>query len=513
MADLEDVAQLSYAPSAAQRARAGGANRGTHGVSEVRRLVEDQFYVGFPHRIWVAGEVGEPHYGADPHGGGDVTFCLRADSADEDFALPCVLPGDNVPAMREVLDRVQDADLEDVVRTRRLARVAGLLRYDVRRGGLALAVSDLDAGVTAAGLADDRADALHAIAARRLPARQRQRAVPAAPLQVGLVGPAGDEGLTRAEKHLTSSAFDVAVQVLPVSLRRHDAATLLADAVRTAAARNDVVLLVREPGRPLSLACYDSLEVVQAVADAPVPVVTGLGGGGVRTGCDVTAFTMLDDADAACQWVLTLLSDAQRSLVELRAEIDHEVASASGRAQDSLQDLRSEVEQTLREAAARAEAAGRQRLRWIRGGCALVALVVLAAVLLAGSPQLLVGLLLPGGVLIGQQLWSHQTRTRGHRAMPRHDQSFTELMDQLRDVRDEATATSSPERVASLHDLAEQLAERAQQLLTGQLERRPGWRSSPGVAQPPVEGAAVDADATTVMPRLPVTGGPADAGS
>ena len=59
---------------------------------------------------------------------------------------------------------------------------------------------------------------------------------------------------------------------------RTGAGDQLANGLREASlAGHDLVLLLRQDGRPLSLAPYDSEAVVRAVATSTTPVLTGLG--------------------------------------------------------------------------------------------------------------------------------------------------------------------------------------------------------------------------------------------
>ena len=51
---------MTFEGSGARQVRPTAVGRGTHGVPDVRRIVESQFHVAFPHRIWVSGEVGAP---------------------------------------------------------------------------------------------------------------------------------------------------------------------------------------------------------------------------------------------------------------------------------------------------------------------------------------------------------------------------------------------------------------------------------------------------------------------
>ena len=504
------MSRLGYQPSStALPARATALGRGTHGVPDIRRMVESQFHVAFPHRIWVSGLVGL----SDVEDEGTVRFLLHPSTTEEEFCLPCVVPGSSVPGLRELLRRGQDADLEDVVREGRLAKVGGLLRYDAVRGSLAFVVSDLDATPTGLGLAEERESALRAVAASGLVERQRMRTRLTAPLHVALVGDARDDALARVEEQLSRSRFSLQLRLLPVALTTPTAPRLLAEAVRSAADDSDLVLLVRAEGRPLRLSSYDALEAAQAVADAPVPVVTGLGGGAIRTACDEVAFTVLPTAAAAARWVLALLTDAQRSLDVLRDEVDREVAAASARARQMLDDARTEVDSVAEEATVRAAAARRRRWLLLLACCAPLVVLAVVAALLTGRPLLLLALLLPAAVLLGVRVWSRRARTRGSRRMGQRDDDFGQVLERLRGVRDDLAATSSPEKVAGLRDLAWQLVDQGERLLARHLEQPPdppppapeeGDVASHG-APPPAADAAPRTDDVTARDVDPPT--------
>ncbi len=127
-----------FEPSLARRPpRATAVGRNTSTVSDLRRLVGGHLHAGFPHRIWVTGRVGRT--GRDD--AGEQQFRLLSSTEDEAFWLPCVIAAEQVPAVRELSERVHDADLEDVLTEGRLARVGGLLRYDFLHNRLVLYVS------------------------------------------------------------------------------------------------------------------------------------------------------------------------------------------------------------------------------------------------------------------------------------------------------------------------------------------------------------------------------------
>ena len=472
--------------SGVRQVRPTAIGRGTHAVPDVRRMVEAQFHVAFPHRVWVAGAVGRP---AETEDG--LRFPLLPSTGEDPFSLPCVVPQDGLPAVRSLLLRAHDADVEDVVREGRLARVGGLLRYDADRGAVVFLVSELDPTPTALELEDAREAALTAVGEARLGDRQRPLQVATAPLQVALVGPRGDAALARVQEQLAASPFDVGVQVHDPALTGSDAPAQLAAAVRSATAGCDVVLAVRERGRPLGLASYDALEVAEAVADAPVPVLAALGGDGTRTAVDEVAWASLPTAQAAVDWLLARLADAERRLSSLGAEVAHEVDDAGRRCRTALTSVREQTAEAAEQAATRSTAVRRRRRLQLRIACAVLAVAIVGLVLGLGRPLLLLGLLVPLLVLAGVELWWRSPTNRRSRVSTK-DEDFTQVLSRLHAVRDELRSTTSPERVGVLRSLADELVADGERLLGVHLGQGPAAVAAP--ADPPAVEAPADAD-------------------
>ena len=499
-----EAPRLSYQPSGARAVRATALGRGTQGVSDVRRLVESQFHIAFPHRVWVAGQVRSPAGGAD----GALRFRLHTATSDEVFWLPCVVPAEGVSPLRTLLSRTHDAEVEEVVREGRLARVGGLLRFDPARGGVVFVVSELDPTPTAAELAEARAEALRAVAEADLPSRQRSRRLPLAPLDLAVVAGTGDRALELVEQELAAYPFDVRARVLEVDLTGPDSAELLARAVRAAGQDSDVVLLVRDQGRPLGLANYDDLAVASAAADAPVPVVTGLGGDGTRTACDEVAFAALATATAAVRWILSRLEAAHAELDLLAQEVDLELDSAAARCRQRLEDARRAADSAAQEAVVRSERARRRHRRVLWALCAALAVATVLTTVLTGRPVLLLALLVPGALAVGVPRWWSRTRTTrtGSRRMGQRDDDFGRVLERLHAVRDELATTTSPERVAALRELAGELVEEGRGLLlryVGDPGAAPTREAAPAGAANTGGGGAPAADVVPVADVVP----------
>ena len=498
---------MTFEDTGRRQVRPTAVGRGTHGVPDVRRLVESQFHVAFPHRVWVSGEVGAP-YDADD----GLRFALHPSTGDDPFSLPCLVPHESLTAVRALLHRTHDADLEDVVREGRLARAGGLLRFDAARCAVVLVVSELDPTPTALELDDAREAALVHVAQARLAERQRTRTVRTAPLEVAVVATA--EQAERARELLASSRYDVRLHVEPVVLTGKDAPDVLAQAVRTASTAGDVLLLLRQEGRPLGLATYDALEVAEAVADSPVPVVTGLGGSGTRTAVDDVAWAALPTAPDAVAWLLQRIEQAEDTLLDLSDDVSRGVREAGERCRSALARVRAEVDEAAEQAAARAERVRRRRRLALRLVCAVLAVAVVVAALVTGRELLLLALLVPLLALVGTELWWRSPNTRRTR-MSARDDDFTQVLSRLQAVRDELRTTTSPERVAVLRELATGLTADGERLLGVHLTAPAEAPASGAAPVSPASGAAAQLSAGSAPAAgsspVPVSAGSAPA--
>jgi len=464
---VTDRTGASYDDAGVRQVRATALGRGTHGVADVRRMLETQFHVAFPHRIWVAGKVGEVKVDgpAPADGESDLRFLLEATIEPDELWLPCLVPGPSASAVGDLLHRSHDAVLGEVVQLGRLVRVGGLLRFDARRNAMVLVVSELDPTPAEMAVVDQREAARRAVTDEGLPARQRTLACRLAPLDVVVVG--GDPATDSTLGTLSASGFAVRPRAVPVELTGADAPLVLSAAVRRAAQDADVVLLVRGPGRPLGLAVYDAVEVARAVAAAPVPVVTGLGGGQVRTTCDVVAFAALPTADEAAQWVITRLREAEQHLTGLATEVDELSLAAGIRWRRSLDSVAQEIDASAAQAAVRSEHTRCLARRRLRIGGAVLAVLALAAAVVSGVPALAVFAVVAVLAVAAVELWwrGRGMTTSRRYSMPQGDDEFAQVMQRLHTVREQLDHTDSVERVAALHAAATQLVVRGRELL------------------------------------------------
>jgi len=157
----------------------------------------------------------------------------------------------------------------------------------------------------------------------------RKRALPRFPQQVGLVTSLAAAALHDVVTALRRRAPQVGVIIYPASVQGAQAGPQLAAAVRLASQRAEVdtLLVCRGGGSLEDLWAFNHEALVRAIADAPMPVVSGVGHETDFTLCDFVADLRAPTPTAAAELVAparsACLSDLSRLAQRLRRTIRH----------------------------------------------------------------------------------------------------------------------------------------------------------------------------------------------
>jgi exonuclease VII large subunit len=470
-------------------------------VSDVLRAIEDQFHTAFPRRIWVFGSLRglrSSTYDIPDESAVSVdAFVLVEDTEDGMRTLPCELGSEARRAIDDSLRRLHDVAVDDLLVEGHFIRAGGLLSYDPERHCAIFEVTALDPAPTAAWLADRREQVRSAASSARLSERQRDMRVPAAPSSIALVAPAGDPALRRSHEALAACGFAVDVKVYAPDVSGSAAGDRLANGLREAAlAGHDLVLLLRQDGRPLSLAPYDSEAVVRAVASAATPILTGLGSPEEPAAAEEVAHQCYASAQEATESVVRRLERAAEDVEWTVRTVSDEGGHALRRAARRLEETRLNLAEDFREAHQRAERIRARRVLRLRIAAGLLALVVVAVAVVTKIWPVLGALVIPLALAVAAPRLRAQRRT----TLTVTEYSFSEALSRLSDIGRQLREVSDPDDVLRLEADADTLADHCRALLrrpralrtAGQAPERPAW---PAVgADGSVIGAAEPAD-------------------
>lgn len=305
----------------------GRAER-TYSVSSLNRAIANLFIRETPPEgFWVRGEVCRLHVAR----GGHCYFELveRQAAAGGSGAGPkAVIPAVMWSSRRAVVERALAAvgvtfaeDLNVRVRVR-------VVFYEAA-GRVQVEVLDIDPGFTAGDMAVAREEVRRALAADGLLDANQRLAVPLVPLRIALVTSGGSAAYHDFAHELTGSGFRFTVELCDTRVSGPGASAEVAAAVRRAATRKDVdvVVVVRGGGSRSDLAVFDAEVVARAVASAPLPVWIGVGHEIDRSICDEVANRSFKTPTAVAQGLAAVVTTFAALLDESRSRL-HDAARA-----------------------------------------------------------------------------------------------------------------------------------------------------------------------------------------
>ena len=248
-------------------------------------------------------------------------------------------------------------------------RIFGYLDFYAPGGQLGLKLADLDPRFTLGDLAQQRDQVLRRLAADGALDANRRHRLSAVPLRVGVVTSAGTAAWHDFHDELRRSGLGFRLVLADTRVQGPEAGRRVARAIRALSAhalmhRNDeqgldVLVVIRGGGSRNELATFDAEPIARAIAEAPVPVLTGLGHEIDRSVADEVAHTSLKTPTACAararagrqhvprrcraavrrrssRWPPTAVRGSERELVERAHRIARRTQAAVERADERL---------------------------------------------------------------------------------------------------------------------------------------------------------------------------------
>jgi exodeoxyribonuclease VII large subunit len=343
------------------------------GVAEVQQRVADALIATFPDRLWLCGEiVGSPVVRG---GGVGIAFTLADSRGGRVVTLRAWL---GRPYYQELERTMGDGAIVELLAAGNLVVVGGYLQYGGPYSSLELKVDRVVRTPVGPGVVAQQRETLQReLADSGLLGRQRAALrLPLAPRHVGVVaGGAGTVGYRDAVTVLEQSGYRVVATHFPAPLEGEAAAGRIAAQIQVAGVGQQAVLVVRGGGEDAQLSAFDSAPVVTAIANAPVPVITGIGHSHHTTLADAAAYQACASPAHAAGVIAERLRSADQAL-------ERELAAIRRVAETRLAAQRAEHRRRFGLAAVVvAGLAGVATWRWGWAGAALVVLLGAAVAL------------------------------------------------------------------------------------------------------------------------------------
>jgi exodeoxyribonuclease VII large subunit len=263
-----------------------GSDVPTWSVAELHEALNGLLTHVFGEEVWVEGEIRNLNRSAKGH----VYFDLVDPGRDGDPTRPMLsvtlFDQHRQAVNRHLTDQGGAVRMSDGTRV----RVRGRLNLYAPRSTLQLLMTWIDPAYTLGVMGLERDRVLALLAAEDLLDRNAGTPMAPVPLHLGLVTSIGSAAHADALDELVRARFGFRVTVVDTRTQGNDAERSIVAGLRVAADHGvDLVLLVRGGGARTDLAAFDTEGVARAIAECPVPVVTGIGHEVDRTVADEVA--------------------------------------------------------------------------------------------------------------------------------------------------------------------------------------------------------------------------------
>jgi exodeoxyribonuclease VII large subunit len=242
-------------------------------------------------------------------------------------------------AVESVLDRADAGPLIEGIKV----RIKGELSFYAPQGRVQIQMTAIDPHHTLGQLSVDRERVLQSLSEAGLLETNSALRVPAVPLHIGLVTSDGSAAYNDFVNEISSSQYPFKISLAHSSVQGSEAEIGLVTAIQQLIDTDvDVIAVVRGGGARTDLLAFDLESVARAVAQAPIPVFSGIGHEIDRSVVDEVAHTAFKTPTAcAAALVQTVtafdqqLHDSARRIVTLANKCHDraaEMISSSARA-------------------------------------------------------------------------------------------------------------------------------------------------------------------------------------
>lgn len=322
-------------------------NEASFTVAQLNDLISTAVAQQFPDDLWVEGEISNLNRSRSGHVYFDLVEPVQP-GVSSAAKISVVLFSQTKQIINNQLKRKNVGRLVDGM----AVRVRAAVDFYQQQGRLQLRMTGIDPRYILAAMAAERDALIARLHSEGITERNKTHNLPLVPLRVGLLTSHGSAAEADFVQGLVSSGFGFQITSCDTRVQGELAPSTLMAGLRTMSRRDvDVIVMIRGGGSRGDLAVFDNEKLCRAIAEAPVPVITGIGHEIDRSVADEVAHTALKTPTAVATMLVATV-DHFVAATESRWDAIHVVAGVRCR----------RAEQQLVALARRAALAGREGL-------------------------------------------------------------------------------------------------------------------------------------------------------
>ncbi len=243
-------------------------------VAQLNELINRALTQVFPDDLWVEGEISNLKKSASGH----VYFDLIEPSqpgVPSTARISVVMFNQTKQIVNKQLKRQNVGAIKDGM----AVRIRSVVDFYETQGRLQLRMTGIDPRYILAAMAAERDELIRRLKFEGVTEQNKSLPMPSVPLRIGLVTSTGSAAEADFMGELANCSFGFRVVLCDSRVQGELAARGLIAGLRTLYERNDldVIAVIRGGGARGDLAVFDNETLARTIADAPVPVLTGVG--------------------------------------------------------------------------------------------------------------------------------------------------------------------------------------------------------------------------------------------
>ncbi len=312
----QDVVSEANSPPPAPR------NEPSFTVAQLNDLISTAVVQAFPDDLWVEGEISNLNRSRSGHVYFDLVEPVQP-GVPAAAKISVVLFSQTKQIVNNQLKRKNVGRLVDGM----AVRVRAAVDFYHQQGRLQLRMTGIDPRYILAAMAAERDALITRLHADGVTQRNKAQPFPLVPLRIGLLTSRGSAAEADFTKELESTGFAFQITSCDTRVQGEMAPSTLMAGLRTMCRHDvDVIVIIRGGGSRGDLAVFDNEQLCRAIADAPVPVITGIGHEVDRSVADEVAHTALKTPTAVAAHLAAAV-DQFVSATESRWDAIHVVAN------------------------------------------------------------------------------------------------------------------------------------------------------------------------------------------
>ncbi len=277
-------------------------------VSQLNLYIKEVLNMGFPSGVWVCGEIQGFNRNRDKS---HVFFELcEKDPVSKDVLarIGLVIFSGRKAYIDQVLKSAENAfSLKDDIEVKFLCKVD----FYPPHGAVRLIVESIDPIYTLGKIAQEKQRLISLLKEKGTLDKNKKLALPLVPLQLGLITSYDSAAYNDFISELQSSGYAFKIFCRNTLMQGKAANMDVCQALDELSEIKslDVIVITRGGGSIADLACFDSQQIAQKIADLPLPVFSGIGHEINITIVDLAAHTYAKTPTAIAQFIVGLIKN------------------------------------------------------------------------------------------------------------------------------------------------------------------------------------------------------------